>query len=75
LTAFEGIVTDLFIHAPYRGLGIGRQLMALIDGYCRAAGIHALELQVENDNGDAQEFYRRLGFKTLSRLVMSRAVM
>jgi ribosomal protein S18 acetylase RimI-like enzyme len=36
--------------------------------------IHALELQVEKDNGDAQEFYRRLGFKTLSRLVMSRAV-
>jgi ribosomal protein S18 acetylase RimI-like enzyme len=70
----EGIVTDLFIHAPYRGLGIGRQVMALIDGYCRLAGIHALELQVEKDNGDAQEFYRRLGFKTLSRLVMSRAV-
>jgi ribosomal protein S18 acetylase RimI-like enzyme len=70
----EGIVTDLFIHAPYRGMGIGRRIMALIDDYCRATGIHAVELQVESVNREAQEFYQRLGLTTLSRIVMSRAV-
>jgi ribosomal protein S18 acetylase RimI-like enzyme len=70
----EGIVTDLFIDASYRGRGLGRRAMALVDRYCRSAGIGAVELQVERDNRAAQAFYRRLGFRKLSRIVMSRPV-
>lgn len=70
----EGIVTDLFIDARYRGRGLGRRAMAMVDSYCRLARIRAIELQVERDNRLAQAFYRRLGFKKLSRIVMSRAI-
>jgi ribosomal protein S18 acetylase RimI-like enzyme len=68
----EGIVTDLFIASAYRGVGLGRRVMAIVEDYCRAAGMRAIELQVKRDNRTAQAFYRHLGFRKLSRLVMSR---
>lgn len=68
---FEGILTDLFVSSKYRKRGVGRQMLAAIYDYCGSLGIRALELQVEEHNRNAQAFYRRLGFKRLSRLVMS----
>jgi ribosomal protein S18 acetylase RimI-like enzyme len=70
----EGIVTDLFILSGYRSRGLGRDALALVGAHCRVAGIHTVELQVEEDNEDAQKFYLKLGFRKLSRTVMSRDV-
>ncbi|MBV8361737.1 MAG: GNAT family N-acetyltransferase [Deltaproteobacteria bacterium] len=70
----EGIITDLFILSEYRAHGLGRHALALIHEYCRSAGISTVELQVEEDNNDAQKFYLKLGFKKLSRIVMSHDV-
>jgi GNAT superfamily N-acetyltransferase len=70
----EGLVTDLYLDAAYRGSGFGRRALEVVDDYCRANGIGTVELQVENDNADAREFYRRIGFTQLSRVVMTRAV-
>ncbi|HKV55282.1 MAG TPA: GNAT family N-acetyltransferase [Candidatus Binataceae bacterium] len=70
----EGIVTDLYIRAEYRGHGLGRRALDLVRTHCRSLGIQALELQVERHNRDARQFYRRLGFRELSRIVMTRPV-
>ena len=70
----EGRVTDLFVSEDYRGLGLGRRALAKIDDYCRTQSITTLELQVVEHNREAQEFYRRIGFKRLDRIVMTRAV-
>jgi len=70
----EGIVTDLFVNANYRGRRLGQRLMAAIDDYCRAQKIGTIELQVDQRNRAAQSFYRKLGFARLSRIVMSREV-
>ncbi|MGH7839952.1 MAG: GNAT family N-acetyltransferase [Candidatus Binataceae bacterium] len=70
----EGLVTDLFIRAELRGGGLGRRALEVVDSYCRIRGIRAVELQVETDNKTAQAFYRKIGFKQLSRVVMTRAV-
>ena len=70
----EGIVTDLFIESAYRNRGLGRGALETVDDYCRSAGIRAVELQVEQHNRDAQTFYRKLGFRRLTRIVMSRDV-
>lgn len=70
----EGLVTDLYLRSEHRRRGLGRRVLALIRAYCRSAGIGTIELQVEEHNKDAREFYRRLGFKKLSRIVMSRDV-
>jgi len=71
---FEGLVTDLFVREEYRGRGLGRRALAIVDEYCRSMGITTVELQVVEDNREAQEFYRGVGFKRLNRIVMTRAV-
>jgi ribosomal protein S18 acetylase RimI-like enzyme len=70
----EGIVTDLFIESEYRNRGLGRNALELVDDYCRSAGIRTVELQVEEHNKSAQAFCRKLGFRKLRRIVMSRDV-
>lgn len=70
----EGIVTDLFIESEYRTRGLGRSALETVDDYCRSAGIRTVELQVEEHNKNAQAFYRKLGFRRLSRIVMLRDV-
>jgi GNAT superfamily N-acetyltransferase len=70
----EGLVTELYIEAAYRGNGLGRQVLEVVDAYCLAHGIGTVELQVEMDNTAACAFYKRSGFKQLSRVVMSRKV-
>jgi ribosomal protein S18 acetylase RimI-like enzyme len=70
----EGLVTDLYVDSAYRGGGFGRRALDVVDNYCRARGIGTVELQVENDNAAALAFYKRIGFKQLSRVVMTRKV-
>jgi len=70
----EGMVTDLFIDEAYRGQGLGRRALEVVDDYCRAKRIGIVELQIEQDNVVAQKFYRRIGFKQLTRIVMTRKV-
>ncbi len=68
----QGIITDLFIREKYRGGGLGKRALECVGDYCRRVGITAIELQVEHDNKAAQAFYRKLGFKRLTRLVMGK---
>jgi diamine N-acetyltransferase len=67
----EGIVTELFVAARYRSRGFGAQLIDEIRRFCVQEEISALELQVSRSNRRARSFYRRLGFQTLDRIVMS----
>ena len=70
----EGILTDLYLQCDHRGQGLGRRLVDVACAYCRSRGVETIELQVGEGNEAAQEFYRRLGFERLSRLVMAREV-
>ncbi len=70
----QGMLTDLYVRPRHRGQGLGRRTLALVSAYCRSKGIGTIELQAEEDNEEAQAFYRRLGFERLSRIVMSRKV-
>jgi len=70
----EGLVTDLYIDAKYRGRGLGERALKVVDEHCRSQGISTVELQVVEDNKGAQAFYRKIGFKQLNRIVMAREV-
>ena len=53
----------IVIDRPWRGRGIGRELMAQALAWTRAHGLRAIVLETQNTNIDACRFYLRLGFR------------
>jgi ribosomal protein S18 acetylase RimI-like enzyme len=67
----EGIITELFVAARWRRLGIGQRLIDVARSFCHKSGIATLELQVSRDNRKARAFYKSLGFREFRRIVMA----
>jgi len=65
-------VTDLYLEAPHRRLGIGTEIMKQLEHFCRERGIKTIELQAERRNRAALSFYRRLGFRRHDRVALSK---
>src|SRR2546422_3024374 len=55
-------LSDLFVAQPYRRQGVGRRLLEFIEKRARERGADRLILATSLKNGDAQEFYRAIGF-------------
>lgn len=51
----------LYVHAAYRGQGIGARLMTALREFALAAGVTEIQWQTPHWNEDAARFYRRLG--------------
>ena len=56
-------IDELFVAAPLRGRGIGRALLGVAQAQLATRGCHCLQMQVGDDNRQAQGFYTRMGFK------------
>jgi ribosomal protein S18 acetylase RimI-like enzyme len=57
-----------FVQAPWRGLGVGRQLATQTLAFARSVGYEKLVIYVRASNGAAQAFYSGLGFAVSGRL-------
>jgi len=68
----DAFIDELYIREGYRGRGIGRQALALLEATCRELGVQALHLEVERSNPVAQEVYRRAGYKDENRYLMTK---
>jgi ribosomal protein S18 acetylase RimI-like enzyme len=55
-------VSDLLVHAKYRGLGLGRRLLQEAELVARSRGAPVLRIGVLARNRVARELYARLGF-------------
>ena len=55
-------VTQLVVHEKYRGMGIGKHLLDLLQDECESRGCAGLELNVAGDNISAQKFYLKNNF-------------
>jgi GNAT superfamily N-acetyltransferase len=64
-------VDELFVKAPWRGRGLGTQLLDLAEDSSRKAGAKVLHLEVNHGN-PAMELYRRRGFVEHRRFLMSK---
>jgi ribosomal protein S18 acetylase RimI-like enzyme len=66
-------VADLFVHASFRGRGIGRALLARAEAHARAHGASELTIGVLANNVPARELYLSAGFapqlETLSKML------
>ncbi len=56
-------IDELFVAAPYRRQGIGRALLGRAHAELATRGCRCLQMQVADDNPEAQGFYSRLGFE------------
>jgi diamine N-acetyltransferase len=68
-----GWIDELFVETPYRGKGIGTQLLDLAESACREHGAQFLHLEVNHGN-PAIELYRRRGFVDHERYLMSKSL-
>lgn len=68
----DAFVDEVYLREAYRRQGVGRQVMALVEGECRALAVRALHLEVERENRSAQAFYRTIGFEDHDRYLMSK---
>ena len=59
-------VDDVFVHPDYRNGGIGRALIASVEGWARQKGANGVSLQVAAANARGRKFYEDLGFREIS---------
>jgi GNAT superfamily N-acetyltransferase len=57
------LVEDLVVEEAARGAGLGRALVAAIEGWARERGATRVQLLVDEENLPALGFYRRLGWQ------------
>lgn len=68
----EGFIDELYIRPTFRGRGLGRKAVELVEGVCRSLGFRALHFEVRRLTSDAQAFYRRVGFEPQERYQLTK---
>lgn len=58
----------LGVARPYQNLGVGRRLIEWLEKSARVAGVFTVCLEVRATNRDGRAFYRKLGYREVSRL-------
>lgn len=65
----RGHVEDIVVDECYRRRGVGRALMERAVVWCREQGVSQLLLTVWAGNQEAETFYRRLGYGSVSQVL------
>jgi GNAT superfamily N-acetyltransferase len=65
------LVEDMVVNAPYRGMGIGRQLISALEKWAYQHGVTRLQLLADRTNSPALEFYGKMGWRS-TRLICLR---
>lgn len=56
------VVEQLLVAEGHHGRGVGRRLLAYVEGYAISQRASALRIVVETENCPARRLYRRLGY-------------
>jgi GNAT superfamily N-acetyltransferase len=68
----DAFIDELFVEQSSRGIGLGREALAIAESYSRDAGVRALHLEVEPARKAARGLYRATGFEVHSRYLMTK---
>lgn len=61
----ELLMDGIVVRSDHRGRGIGSNLFAQLEQYCRSHDYKSIRLDVVDTNPDARRLYERLGFKAV----------
>lgn len=67
-----GLLDELYLLPGFRGRGLGSAALGFAGEWCRAHGCEALRLEVDLANERALGLYRRAGFETHHRDLMTK---
>lgn len=67
-----GLLDELFVLPAHRGAGLAKRALAEAVALCRAEGLLALRLEVDDDNERARGIYERAGYRAHPRRLMTR---
>ena len=68
----DAFVDEIVVARELRGQGLGRRLLREAEAYCRRLGVAALHLEVERRHRAAIALYRKAGFATTRRMLLTR---
>ena len=68
----DALMDELYVREAYRGRGAGTLSLAFVEEICRAEGIHALHLEVDRANPDAQRLYHRADYQDHDRYLLTK---
>jgi ribosomal protein S18 acetylase RimI-like enzyme len=70
----EAFIDELYVEEKYRGWGIGRQAIKLVEVRALEMGVNVIHLEVDRGNTPALELYRRSGYVDHDRYLMTKWV-
>ena len=68
----DAFIDEVFIAAPFRGKGLGREAMAVAQTCAQEHGVRALHLEVEPHRTAAASLYASVGFTESPRRLMTK---
>lgn len=60
-----GEVKRMYVRPPFRGLGLGQQMLEHLANYCRQRAVYLLRLETGIYQTDAIRLYERYGFRRI----------
>jgi diamine N-acetyltransferase len=67
----DAFVDEVYLREPFRGMGVGTEIIEFLKGVCQENDIKALHLEVGKENNDAYRFYLKVGFEDRQSKLMS----
>jgi GNAT superfamily N-acetyltransferase len=67
-----GVVTDLFVEAEARAVGVGEELIEHVLGWCRTHGCIGVDAMALPGNRDTKNFFETFGFTARAIIVHRR---
>lgn len=68
----DAFIDELYVEAPYRRRGYGRQAVEFLEKQAGEMGVNAIHLEVDDGNDPAFELYRRTGYESHDRFLMTK---
>jgi ribosomal protein S18 acetylase RimI-like enzyme len=68
----DAFIDELYIDAPFRRRGYGKQAVAFLEKKASELGVNAVHLEVDRGNDAALELYRCTGYQDHDRFLMTK---